>query len=105
MGVHAGVGLGRRITEWELKGVPLRVEIGPRDLAADAATVVRRDTGERGSVPLPRLSEVLPPMLGEEGERRLNADAVSVRCLQTADGNVPANADENGLMAIIGRAY
>jgi prolyl-tRNA synthetase len=34
---------GRRSTEWELKGVPVRVEVGPRDLAAGVVTVVRRD--------------------------------------------------------------
>ncbi|MDX2970123.1 proline--tRNA ligase [Kribbella solani] len=33
---------GRRAVNWELKGVPIRIELGPRDLAADAATVVRR---------------------------------------------------------------
>jgi prolyl-tRNA synthetase len=34
---------GRRSTEWELKGVPVRVEVGPRDLAQGVVTVVRRD--------------------------------------------------------------
>lgn len=29
------------------KGVPLRIEIGPRDVKADQAVVVRRDTGEK----------------------------------------------------------
>jgi prolyl-tRNA synthetase len=38
---------GRRATDWELKGVPVRVEVGPRDLATGAVTVVRRDTGEK----------------------------------------------------------
>ncbi|GAA1138608.1 proline--tRNA ligase [Kribbella jejuensis] len=33
---------GRRAVNWELKGVPIRVEVGPRDLAAGTATVVRR---------------------------------------------------------------
>ncbi|HEY3562059.1 MAG TPA: proline--tRNA ligase [Kribbella sp.] len=33
---------GRRAVNWELKGVPIRIEVGPRDLAAGAATVVRR---------------------------------------------------------------
>jgi prolyl-tRNA synthetase len=33
---------GRRAVNWELKGVPIRIELGPRDLAGDAATVVRR---------------------------------------------------------------
>ncbi len=36
---------GWKFNEWELKGVPLRVEIGPRDLSNNSATVVRRDTG------------------------------------------------------------
>jgi prolyl-tRNA synthetase len=42
---------GRRSTDWELKGVPVRVEIGPRDLAENKVTVVRRDTGHKEQVP------------------------------------------------------
>jgi len=34
---------GRRATDWELKGVPVRVEVGPRDLAEGVVTLVRRD--------------------------------------------------------------
>jgi prolyl-tRNA synthetase len=45
-------GLGRRLTEWELKGVPVRIEIGPRDLADGVVSVVRRDTGEKTAVPV-----------------------------------------------------
>src|SRR4051812_22986901 len=43
---------GFKFNEWELKGVPLRVEIGSRDLAAGAVTVARRDTRERQQIPL-----------------------------------------------------
>ncbi len=43
---------GRRATDWELKGVPVRVEVGPRDLAAGEVTIVRRDTGERDQAPV-----------------------------------------------------
>ena len=39
------VSFGRRATDWELKGVPVRVEVGPRDLAEGVVTVVRRDLG------------------------------------------------------------
>jgi prolyl-tRNA synthetase len=46
------VGLGRRLTDWELKGVPVRVEIGPRDLAAEAVSLVRRDGAGRTAVAL-----------------------------------------------------
>ncbi len=41
---------GRRATDWELKGVPIRVEVGPRDLAAGEVTLVRRDTRQRRQV-------------------------------------------------------
>jgi prolyl-tRNA synthetase len=43
---------GRRATDWELKGVPIRVEVGPRDLAEGNVTVVRRDTGDKRQVPV-----------------------------------------------------
>ena len=43
---------GFKFNEWELKGVPLRLEIGGRDLAAAAVTVARRDTGEKQQLPL-----------------------------------------------------
>lgn len=48
-------GLGWKFTEWETKGVPLRVELGPRDIASNQAVVVRRDTGEKEFVPLESL--------------------------------------------------
>jgi len=42
---------GWKFNEWELRGVPLRIEIGPRDLRAKQVVLVRRDTGERLAVP------------------------------------------------------
>jgi prolyl-tRNA synthetase len=41
---------GYKFTEWELKGVPIRLEIGPKDVDAGQIVVVRRDTGEKSSV-------------------------------------------------------
>jgi prolyl-tRNA synthetase len=41
---------GRRSVEWELKGVPVRIEVGPRDLAEGLVVVVRRDRREKRSV-------------------------------------------------------
>ncbi len=38
---------GWKFNEWELKGVPLRIEIGPRDVQNRQVTLVRRDTSER----------------------------------------------------------
>jgi prolyl-tRNA synthetase len=44
------LGLGRRLTDWELKGVPVRVEIGPRDLAQGTVSLARRDRTGRETV-------------------------------------------------------
>ncbi len=46
------VSFGRRSVDWELKGVPVRVEVGPRELAAGQVTVVRRDRQEKRPVPV-----------------------------------------------------
>ena len=56
-------GFGRRVTEWELKGVPLRIEVGPRDLEAREATIVRRDTGQKSSVSLDAIATAIPSLL------------------------------------------
>ena len=49
------VSAGWKFNEWELKGVPLRLEIGPRDLENGQAMTVRRDTFEKASVGLDSL--------------------------------------------------
>jgi prolyl-tRNA synthetase len=41
---------GWRATEWDLQGVPIRVELGPRDLAENAAMLYRRDTRDKTKV-------------------------------------------------------
>ena len=48
---------GRKFNEWELKGVPVRVEFGPRDLRTDQAVLVRRDTGSKRTVKLTNLEK------------------------------------------------
>jgi prolyl-tRNA synthetase len=140
---------GRRATDWELKGVPVRVEVGPRDLAEGLATVVRRDTGDKQQVAVgevkARVEQLLEVIQGDmlagaierrdahiadattlgdaveaartgfarvpydivrgEGERTLAADGVTVRCVQRADGSLPASDDEADLIAYVGRSY
>jgi prolyl-tRNA synthetase len=56
---------GFKFNEWELKGVPLRIEIGGRDLAAAAVTVARRDTGDKQQIPLTRAAAAIDELLGE----------------------------------------
>jgi prolyl-tRNA synthetase len=48
-----------------LKGVPLRLEIGPRDVAADQVVLARRDTREKQTVPIANLAPVVEALLAE----------------------------------------
>ncbi|MEV5968346.1 proline--tRNA ligase [Kribbella sp. NPDC051952] len=141
---------GRRAVNWELKGVPIRIELGPRDLAANVATVVRRlRDSSKEAVNLADLTrevvggieadqthlldeaarkhaarttavntvdealEAAPDgwvslpydEVGEEGEDRLGAAGISVRCLQRPDGSLPTEDNEQGLTAFAARSY
>ncbi len=59
------IGLGRRLTDWELKGVPVRLEVGPRDLASGTASLVRRDGAERSAVALDAAAKTARGALGQ----------------------------------------
>ena len=48
---------GWKYNEWELKGVPLRIEIGPKDVAKKQVVLVRRDTNEKEFVKLTQLDK------------------------------------------------
>jgi len=48
---------GFKFNEWELKGVPLRIEIGPKDIEKDQVILVRRDTGEKKPVKTKELAK------------------------------------------------
>ncbi len=56
---------GWKFNEWELKGVPIRLEIGPRDLKAGQVILVRRDTGEKTAVPMDGLEMAVTNMLDD----------------------------------------
>jgi prolyl-tRNA synthetase len=56
---------GWKFNEHELRGVPVRVELGPKDIEKGQAVLVRRDTGEKEFVGRKALSERLRALLGE----------------------------------------
>jgi prolyl-tRNA synthetase len=56
---------GRRATDWELKGVPVRVEVGPRDLKEGSVTLVRRHDGEKRPLPVAEVETAVPALLDE----------------------------------------
>ncbi|MGH8981839.1 MAG: His/Gly/Thr/Pro-type tRNA ligase C-terminal domain-containing protein, partial [Acidimicrobiales bacterium] len=143
-------GFGRRSVDWELKGVPARVEVGPRDLAEGIVTLVARHRrtkepialgavagavgalcdrtaaelrdealafGEARTVEAASIDEAIEAgargfarvpwrEVGEEGELRLAAESLTVRCLQRADGTLAeAGEPDDALFAVVGRAY
>ena len=55
--------LGWKCAQYEMKGVPLRVEIGPRDIENNVCMAVRRDNGEKVSVSLDELAVRVPELL------------------------------------------
>ena len=56
---------GWKFNESEMKGYPVRIELGPRDIEKEQVVLVRRDTGEKEFVALNELEERLPALLDE----------------------------------------
>ncbi len=65
---------GWKFNEYEMKGVPVRIEIGPRDIENGVATLARRDVegGDKIQVPFDKLSEVLGELLDKIHENMYN---------------------------------
>jgi prolyl-tRNA synthetase len=55
--------MGWKCSQWEMKGVPLRIEIGPRDIENGVCMAVRRDNGEKVEVKLSELTGRVPELL------------------------------------------
>jgi prolyl-tRNA synthetase len=54
---------GFKYADWEMRGAPLRLEIGPKDIEKDQAVLVRRDTREKAFLPLAGLAGVVKDRL------------------------------------------
>jgi prolyl-tRNA synthetase len=57
-------GFGWRATEWDLQGVPIRVELGPRDLAENTALLSRRDTRDKNTVGIDSVVDAVQRLTG-----------------------------------------
>jgi len=81
---------GWKFNHWELKGVPLRIEVGPKDMEKGGVTYARRDTGEKGFLKeeeLERVKEILEEIqsnLLERARRRMEESIVTVKSLEEA---------------------
>jgi len=75
---------GAKYFEWERRGVPLRLEVGPRDVESDALMAVRRDVREKTSLPLAGLAEQVPALL-DRIQREMLERARALRDERTGD--------------------
>ncbi|WP_327353155.1 proline--tRNA ligase [Streptomyces sp. NBC_01304] len=75
---------GRRAVDWELKGVPVRIEIGPRDLENGTAMLARRIPGGKEAVSLDGLADLLPKVF-EEDQAQLLRESRERRQSRTKD--------------------
>ncbi|MDA5110070.1 MULTISPECIES: proline--tRNA ligase [Brevibacillus] len=69
---------GWKFNEWEMRGVPIRLEIGPRDVDNGQVVLARRDTGEKVTVSLDRAVEAVADLL-EEIQRNMFEKALAFR--------------------------
>jgi prolyl-tRNA synthetase len=84
---RAGLTPGFKFNEWEMRGVPLRIEIGPRDVASGEAVVARRDlTGAdaKSKTPLASIAERVRALL-DEVQRNLLAQARAMMLKETRE--------------------
>src|SRR5699024_2516532 len=69
---------GWKFNEYEMKGIPVRIELGPKDIEKDQVVLVRRDTGEKEFVPMSELENRLTGLL-EEVQQNLYDKALAHR--------------------------
>jgi prolyl-tRNA synthetase len=82
---------GRRSVDWELKGIPVRIEVGPRELASGVVTVVRRDTASKETAGLDGVVGSIPSLL-EQIQSGLLEEAVARRDRHTVELDAVADA-------------
>ncbi len=87
-----GYSSGWKFSEWEMKGIPLRLELGPRDLQKKQVVVVRRDTGEKQSLPILTADQKLAQLLKQiqdnlyaKAEKSLKKSIVKVNALKDGE--------------------
>jgi len=88
---------GWKFNEWEMKGVPLRIEIGPKDMKKKQAVLVRRDTGTKKAVKLSGIEKEIPKELAaiqkglfEKAKRFLKANTVNVKAFPELEKAIAA---------------
>jgi prolyl-tRNA synthetase len=93
---RVGVPFGRRAIDAELRGYPVRIEVGPRDIAAGRVIVVRRVSGEKIPVPVDGVVRLVTSAL-EADQKTLYAEALAEQKRRTTDvTSVPEAIEASG---------
>lgn len=69
---------GYKFNDWELRGVPIRIELGPRDIENNVCVIVRRDTLEKQTVDLEKLNEKIKETL-EDIQKNMYEECKKIR--------------------------
>lgn len=77
---------GFKFAEWELKGVPVRIAMGPRDLENGTVEIARRDTKEKKTIRLDEVASTIPALL-EEIQRNIYERSKKFRDEKTTEVN------------------
>lgn len=75
---------GWKFNQWEMKGVPVRLEVGPKDIENKQVVLVRRDTHEKYIVPMETLTDTVKKLLDDIHESLYNR-AMAFREAKTVD--------------------
>jgi prolyl-tRNA synthetase len=93
---------GYKYADWEMRGVPVRVELGPKDIEKDQCVLVRRDTRQKEFVPLAgaaaRLSVLLEEIQGSMLERARAFVAANTTRVKSYDEFKQVMADKRGFI-------
>jgi prolyl-tRNA synthetase len=93
---------GYKYADWEMRGVPVRLEIGPKDIEKDQCVLVRRDTRAKEFVPLAgtaaRLGEILDTIQKDLLDRARAFVAANTTRVGTYDEFKQAMAEKRGFI-------
>src|SRR5580700_7121006 len=88
---------GAKFFHWERRGVPVVLELGPRDLASNNIVMKRRDTGTKEIIPLDQIKSKIPATLDqmqtdlfESAKRRLKENTVLANSIQEVEAILAA---------------
>jgi len=93
---------GAKYYKWEMKGVPVRLELGPRDLKNNAAMLARRDTGEKSQFSLDNIKDEVLSLLDavQDGLYNKAKDELEARIFDCSDLDDVKEKTSNGIARV-----